>query len=321
MYRLTCDITVGKTKNLKMVNSVQITGDIETLTDTCVITFPRRVKVDRSQIRDHIKRGDAVEVRLGYDGNNERVFKGYVRDVPTGTPLVIGCEDEMFALKKIKVATRHYDKLSLKALIDEYLPSDIERNVVDMNLGEFRISDEPSLAKVLDYIKQNYPVRFFFRDNKFYAVLPTTMVGADTGFTTTVFKFGWNIIRDNLKYRVADDIDVVVKVKSIGKDNKKTEVQEPVNGTGSIRTYLLYNRTESEMREYARERLKEVKTDGLDGSFEAFGVPLVRVADRVKFIDEENPERNGKTYLVKGVRRQFGVSSGYRQTIELGYRI
>lgn len=304
-----------------MVNNVVINTDIETLTDTCVITFPRRVKVGKAQIRDYIKRGDAVEVWLGYDGSNQRVFKGYVRDVPSGTPLVIGCEDEMFALKKIKVATRHYDRLSLKDFINEYLPVSIERSVVDMNLGEFRISNEPSLAKVLDYIKQNYPVRFFFRDNKFYAVLPSTMVAADTGFTTTTFKFGWNIINDSLKYRVADDIDIVVKVKSIGKDNKKTEIQEPVNGTGSVRTYMLYNRTETEMRQYARERLKEVKTDGLDGTFEAFGIPFVRKADRVKFVDSENPERNGRTYLVKGVRRQFGVSSGYRQTIELGYQL
>jgi hypothetical protein len=43
-------------------------------------------------------------------------------------------------------------------------------SAADVNFGEVRINGETTVANVLDYFMENYPVKFFFRDGKFYGI-------------------------------------------------------------------------------------------------------------------------------------------------------
>ena len=104
MYlKLSAKIEVKSTKiwTFEKVSSVEITLDSESLTDTCVIKLPKKIKW-QNEAEIPLKRGDAVSVWLGYNGELELAFTGYIRTVGFKNPVVITCEDEMFRLKQIE---------------------------------------------------------------------------------------------------------------------------------------------------------------------------------------------------------------------------
>lgn len=304
----------------RYVNEVFVVSNVENLTDTCTITLPRALFFEGKPLREHLKRGNEVVVELGYNDELNTVFRGFVKNLKTGTPLVVECEDRMFLLKQVIVKPRTYTKVSIRQLIEEYLPADIERSVLDFDLGEFVIQSETNLSKILEYITDTYMIRFFFKGGKFYAAMPHAQVLKEGESKKHVFDFQRNIISDNVQYQYRDDVNVTVVCKSIQSNNSVIEVREPQGGESEIRTFWFNNKTKTELQQLAKDRLKYYKYDGLHGHFEAFGVPFVQVSDSVKLIDRINGERNGKTYLVKAVKYGFG-QKGYRQTIELSYQL
>lgn len=88
-----------KTWQLDYVTEVEISRDMEKLTDECKITLPKKIKWD-GKAEIPVQRGDSVKVWLGYDGDQQFAFAGYVRDIGFKTPVVLSCEDEMFKLKQ-----------------------------------------------------------------------------------------------------------------------------------------------------------------------------------------------------------------------------
>ena len=328
MFKLASNIVIknkdgNKNASFDYVAEVDIETKIETLTDTATVKFPKKLAWKGIQIGEYIQRGDEISIDLGYNDQTETVFTGFVAKVKSGIPLELQCEDQMWQLKQIKLPTKHYPTLTLKKLLDTYLPSSIKYKAADVNLGEFRISNEPSLAKVLDYIKDNYVLNFFFRDGIFYGVLPTTLEGSDNGFKTYTFKIQQNVIPgDSLEYTLADDIKIMIKAKTVLKDNTKIEVQEPSgDADGEIRTFYCDTATtEADLKKFAQEKLRSFKVNQMSGSFTAFGLPFIKKGDFAKLLDDKNPERNKKTFMAKSVHYTFG-HGGFRQQIELGAQI
>ena len=117
MYRLTAkiEITGAKSWRLEKVTEVEITRDTEKLTDECRLTLPKKIKWDGAA-EIPVQRGDGVKVWLGYDGDLQLAFVGYVRDVGFKTPVVITCEDEMFKLKQIEAKKKAYKSVNLETL-------------------------------------------------------------------------------------------------------------------------------------------------------------------------------------------------------------
>jgi hypothetical protein len=319
ILKLCCRIKLG-IFSFNYVSDVEIKSDVENLTDTCSITLPRALFFEGKPLREYLKRGDAVLIELGYNDDFNTVFRGFIKNLKMGTPLVVECEDNMFILKKVLIKPKTYSTLTMKQLIDEYLPKDIEREVLDFKLGNFIIQSETSLTKILEYITDTYKVRFFFRGGKFYAAMPHTQAFKEGVTTVHKFEFERNIISDNIDYQYKDDVNITIVCKSIQNDNSVIEVREPAGKEQEVRTYYFNNKSRDELKQLAKERIALYKYDGLKGSFTAFGIPFVQISDAVNLIDKRNEERNGKTYLVKGVKYSFG-RNGYRQDIELSYKL
>ena len=320
ILKLSCRIRLGKF-TLEYINNVDINSDVDNLTDTCSITIPRALFFEGKPLREHLKRGDNILVELGYNGDLNTVFIGFIKSLKMGTPLVVDCEDNMFLLKKVVVKPKTYSSVTIKQLINEYLPAEIEREVLDFKLGNFAIKSETNLSKILDYISDTYKVRFFFRAGKFYATMPHTQAFKEGVTKRHTFQFGQNIISDNIEYQYKDDVNITVVAKSIQANNSVIEVREPNTGKEQeVRTFYFNNKNKSELQQLAKERLAFYKYDGLKGSFTAFGIPFVQVSDAVKLMDTQNEERHNKSYLVKSVKYSFGMN-GYRQQIELSYKL
>jgi hypothetical protein len=337
MFRLKSKIEI-KTESGKAtfynVADLSVTTSMGTFTDTCKLTLPRIYSKHNRDEKDLVKifkRGDEITIQLGYDETLETVFKGYLKSVSTGRPVVIECENEAWKLKQITLKPQYYAKLNIKKFVEEHKKIIEEQmpgfttEIIDVDLGEVRINGDTSLAKVFDYFMANYPFRFFFRDGIFYGVLPSSMMLKNDVIKTHKFKFGQNIISDSLTYTLADDVKIQIVAKAILKNNKKIEYKTPEEG--EIRTFLVPGATtEADLKTYAEDTLKTYKVNKMSGDFTAFGLPFVKKGDIVHLFDIDNDnkvrneERNDKKFLVEGVTYTFG-KGGYRQKIILGMQI
>lgn len=314
MVTISSKITIGDYTFAGVVD-LAISSSWDMLTDRCEMSIPSKVLhnglfVDFANER-LVKRGDKVEVLLGYDGNLTKRFSGYVVAVKAGSPVRILCEDEMFVLKKEPV-TVSYESVTLKQLLTDILPSEIKFKAVDISLGQFRITDATP-AQALEELKKTYHLHSWFRDGVLYSGLAYWNLDSEP----KRFKFQYNIISDDLEYRTQDDIKIKVKAVSMLPDNSKIETTVG-DADGELRTLHFYNITsETELKKIATEQINTLRYEGWFGSFETFGEPQVKHGDFVELIDERF-DRVG-TYLVKKVEPK-GMR-GLRQIVYLDRKV
>lgn len=327
MLVLSCNIKITGAKVIKFdyVSEVSIVTSLKNLTDTATVVFPRKLKFSDKPITDWVKRGDKIEIGLGYtEYGIETIFKGYIKSVSTGSPLTLECEDAAWLLKQKTVKNLYYEKFNLKSFLAEQMPELTDCSIDDIDLGEVRINGEVTMAQVFDYLMKNYPLHFFFKDGKLYGTLNSTSLTMDGAGKTIKFTYGKNVIAANdLKYTKADDLKIAVVAKHITRDNKKLEVKVPTDAGSDheVRTIFCPDAdNESALKERAEQWLTEYKVDKMEGNFTAFGIPMTKIGDTVHFKDEMYSERNDKKFFVEGVTYTFG-KGGYRQKITLGNEI
>ena len=316
MYRLTAKITIdgGRRWQLEEVTAVEITRDTEKLTDECRITLPKKVKWD-GEPDIPVRRGDMVSVSLGYDGELQAAFSGYVRDVGFKTPIVLVCEDEMFKLKQQPAQKKAYRNVDLETLLkDQGIGCEI-RVFGEQRLGQYRVTAD-TVASLLGKLQQQ-GIRSFFRTEDGQPVLYCGVLFARETSPSQVFATGLNIIDDqSLEQQQADTMRLRVKAVSLMPDNKKVKV-EVGDADGELRVLHTYNKTESELKAWAEQEVKRLKRDGLTGSFKTFGYRLVDKLDVIGM--KIDGEKKGCYQVKKNVIKYD--TGGFRQEITLGYRV
>lgn len=329
MIRLCCKVEIRRewideegllgasTWTVEKVESIEITGDGDSLQDTCVIKLPKNARWGVSGSEIPIRRGDNVRVWLGYDGVLKLRFVGYVKEVAAKTPTVITCEDEMMRLRQKAAKQKMYNSVTLSQLLDEQLEGmDIVRydreSEAEVQLGCLRI-EATTVAGVLSELKQNYGITSCFAlvdevpTLYCFTVLPQLRRNAGR------FEEGVNIISNSLEYRRSEDVQVKIKGVSIQEDNSRIEYSE---GEGEERTIYRYGLNMNELKIAVKNELKRDKWSGLQGDFETFGMPRV---EKMDVLDLYAAGTRGR-YRVKGVNISFG-SGGYRQKIQLKERL
>ena len=319
MLRLTCKIEIEGDKHweLREVTEVEITRDMEKLTDECKITLPKKVKWD-NKTDIPLSRGNKIKVMTGYDDRLELAFVGYVKDVGIKTPVKITCEDEMMKLKQTATVKKAYKSVTIEELLkDQGLTYTLNVKGVQ-SLGAYRVTED-TVASLLGKL-QDQGVRSFF---KYEGGEPVLYCGVlfDRDETTSmqVFRNGenGNIISDSsLEQQKAETMRLKVKAISLMPDNKKVKV-EVGDADGELRTLHTYNKQEKELKAWAEQELKRLKRDGLKGSFTTFGYRLVDKLDTVGLIIDGKQQG---VYQVKKNVIKYGTS-GYRQEITLGDRV
>lgn len=316
MYRLTAKITIdgGRRWQLEEVTAVEITRDTEKLTDECRITLPKKVKWD-GEPDIPVRRGDMVSVSLGYDGELQAAFSGYVRDVGFKTPIVLVCEDEMFKLKQQPAQKKAYCNVDLETLLkDQGIGCEI-RVFGEQRLGQYRVTAD-TVASLLGKLQQQ-GIRSFFRTEDGQPVLYCGVLFERETSPSQVFATGLNIIDDqSLEQQQADTMRLRVKAVSLMPDNKKVKV-EVGDADGELRVLHTYNKTESELKAWAEQEVKRLKRDGLTGSFKTFGYRLVDKLDVIGM--KIDGEKKGCYQVKKNVIKYD--TGGFRQEITLGYRV
>lgn len=316
MYRLTSKIEISgaATYVLDRVTAVEITRDTESLTTTCRITLPKKIRWD-GQSRVPIQRGDSVRVSLGYDENLQLAFVGYVTAVGAKTPIELQCEDEMYLLKQRKTQKRAYRSVTLTELLADQGLTDVSV-MGEQRLGAYRVKAD-TVAALLDDLKEQ-GIRAFYRLDADGRPRLTAGVLFDHAATPAqVFATGCNIISDqSLEQQKADEVKVSVKVVSMQPDNRTITV-ELGDKDGEQRTLYCYGKTADEARAWGEQEVKRMRRDGLRGSLTTFGHTLVDVLDSIGIVIDG--ERRGIYGVKKNVIR-FGTD-GYRQELTIGQRV
>jgi hypothetical protein len=318
MLRPICKITFtkddGSFYEFDFVNSVEIKTSYEIFTDTAKITLPRKLSFQGKSLFTGsgaiFKRGDQIKIELGYYPNLTTCFDGYVTFVGSSLPVEIECEDKMFLLKQTTIKKYSVESISLSDLLKAILPSGIDYNCLDVQLGSFRISNA-TVSKILETLKSDYGFYAYFVDGILHVGLPSD--SSDT--VTEEFAFEKVIINpDDLKYQLKDEMFIKIVAISMQSDNSKKQV-EVGDTDGSQRTFYTYNSSDPALLDFANLRLSKIKYSGYNGSFLTFGEPFVRHGDIAKLTSTKLPERDGN-YIISSVTRTFGMD-GYRQEINL----
>lgn len=316
MKRITCKVQIGPYE-FKHVAEVKINSSYENLTDTATLTIPRKLEFQGKPLASDngiFKRGDVVNIYLGYDFENELIFSGYLVDIKPGSTLELRCEDEMFQLKKGAIKHTFPGKVSLKTVFDFILPGYFVKSV-DAVIDQLRLINSTP-AQVLNQLNSTYGFKAWFRNGVLYAGLAYWPQLQQT--PPPVFTFQKDIIEHDLTYQDAESVRLKVTAISINPDNTKTEI-EVGDPEGEQRTLTYYNVSKEDLTQFATRDLGKFRFTGFRGTFKTFGTPVVRHGDIVELVDPAIKDRNGR-YIVKAVTTSFG-QSGYKQEIELDARV
>ncbi len=320
MLRLVSEITIegDDTWLFNAVHEVNIVQDVTSLTDTCEVQLPKKIKwqnVVKNNFKPPVKRGDKITVKLGYDDELKTIFTGFIRSIDAKVPIVIKCEDGMFLLKQQAVKPKAYKDASLKEIITDLLAgTGIDFKLIDDNLkiGKYRITRK-TVSEELQELKEKHMLMSYFRRIDDKDVLYVGLAYPLDNREKLYFKHAKNIISEEFEYRVKEDIRVKVEAISFDAKNKKTTI-ELGDKDGDLIKIRIDGITDAELKKYAQQALDRYKQSGFKGSFETFGVPEVRKCDMVDILSSEE---NQGVYLVKKNEISFG-QNGYRQKIELG---
>jgi len=170
----------------------------------------------------------------------------------------------------------------------------------------------------LEYLtkKDGYGLQTYFKlENE----IPVLYVGYPRSISSSTqsthkFKFGYNIIQDNIQFISEDKKNIQVKCISIMPDNSRHEVILG-NADGSMHTFNEYNVDKDNLKKIANQRLESLKKEGYEGDITVFGEPFVKKGDYVR-ITGDRFVNEILTYSISNIIRKFGLN-GYRQTLTI----
>lgn len=320
MLKLCSEITIegDKTWLFNAVADCNIVEDVSTLTDTCEIQLPKKIKWQEAVAKNGkppIKRGDKITIKLGYDGDLQTRFTGFIRSVDAKVPITIKCEDGMFVLKSHKVKPKAFKNASLHEIVSYLLEgTSIQFQLMDKDIkvGNWRLT-KTHASEELQELKEKMMLSSYFRRINEESILYIGLAYPLDNRKKVKFIHGKNIIDENFEYRDKEDIRVRCEAQSFNAKNKKV-TYEYGDKDGDVIKIRMDGLTENELKKYAIEAVERYKQSGFKGSFETFGQPEVSKCDMVEIHASDG---NSGVYLVKKLEIEFGTN-GYRQKIELG---
>jgi hypothetical protein len=321
-FSLNAEVTIGNYRTT-FVHEVKIVSTWQSLSDTCTITLPNL----QGQLERTFAAGDAVSVRLGYNGALVSEFSGYVARLRPRVPFQIECEDAMWLLRRSTLKGKSWTRTTLAEVLAYALKGQkvaVSPSTPQVRLEPFFIAEGATVAQVLQKLKEEYLLAVYFRGDTIYIGLPYNEQLTGTGARATYELFGdrCNVISDSsLEFATIDDLKLKGEVVNILPDNRrqKITVGDP---NGEVRTILLRTGaplSDAALRSLGEEELSKFRFDGYRGGITTFGVPFVLHSGTAIIKDPRYTERAG-SYVIDEVATTYGMS-GFRRVLKLGKKI
>jgi hypothetical protein len=318
---MTCKIVFHKNERrtdiiLNRATEIEIESTWKEMTDRGSLTLPRNVRYfDKYNVREVFRKGDAVTIYFGYDGNNEKEFEGYIAEVSADIPIVIKFEDEMFNVRKIPVNFSSAN-IGLKELLQKIIPGYEIDALEGVQLGAVRLS-KTGIGAVLEKLQSDWGLYTYMRGK---TVVCGKYYVDESEYDAISFNLERNCVSTALNYKKKEDVSLKIRVVSTLSNGQKIEVDNIGDKDGNERQLTFYNiEIRAELERLGKLEYEKYKVDKFEGSFAAFGIPTLRHGLKVSIKSNLYNDRNGNYYIEKVVKK-FS-SSGIRQDITLGDKV
>lgn len=294
---------------LRKVHAVELRMSINTVCQSASVLLPKNISVlQQEQLRTYIRRGDPVEVYLGYDGDLQLEFEGYVERMGAEIPVAIELRDRLWMLLQ-RSFDRSYKVANVRTVVSDLVDGAFAVEALDATIGPRRWS-KSTVGKVLKELQDEFGLKSYLLGNTLRVGVPFS-----SSPVTVAYDEERNMRSSNLTYRLADDVKLQVVAESTKKNGTKISVQLG-DADGERRTLSYYGiDSVEELRKLAEQDMQRFKYDGYEGSFSAFGVPYCTLGYRVQLRSRQYPERDG-SYLAEGVTTSFGPE-GFKREVKL----
>lgn len=254
--------------------------------------------------------GMPVKVELGYNGNYNTEFEGFVRRVSPASPIVLEMEGYGWQLRRKNIMQSWKNTTLLEVAQELVKGTDIvlSKKIPDVKLSNFGIHNLNALA-ALEKLKEKLHLTAYFRGNELYMGLQQL-----NSRLTVKYKLGWNTVRDDkIKYRLASDTKILVRVTKKLKKGKQL-LYEVGDKDGAINAINLnYINGESDIKTIGDNALKMAKYTGYEGGLTALLEPYCKPGDTAEIIDTRANERDGK-YFITSTEVTYSTSGAKRIT-------
>ncbi len=323
MFVMTHEIKIDG-KIIPLITAVSVKMDVTQLANTATIELPATAFKRRlAQVAD-IRRGQKVEIRLGYDDRNELEFSGYVnRRTDKDGGMIVECEDAMFLFRQTTMRNQEFVNPTMKSLLGKVVQA-VGGIRVDTKLDysyEKFVFQNASAFDVLKKIQEETKAHIYLTTDNVLHVEPQYI---EKSSKVVKYSFQANICRDglNLTWKDTTENPLIVEVEGTGKVNgkvTKVTVTSGKAGGDRIKEKIRGIVDKKTLQSIADDMLASRNHTGFEGSFDAWLRPFVTAGDFVELIDDEDETRNGK-YYVKSVETTFDSGGGKRK-INLGHRV
>lgn len=322
MFRLTSIVQIGSYQFRGGVNEVTIKRSVKEIVDTATIKLPGIGRVTgkdtlpASSIETSklFKEGDKVSIQLGYNNDNRQEFTGFIRRVTSSIPVLIECEGYAWQLRR-KHFVKSWKSVKLKQLLTEIIAGTdivLSHFIPDLNLTNICLNQGNCLS-MLHYLKEKVHLSVYFQQNILYAGIEEAVPGKDVKY-----RLGWNVIKDDkLKYRLAEDTRVMVKIFVSKAKNNNTPIFQKGDPDGSIiNKHVSSLREAGDLNQLADQLLTYAKYTGYEGNITGFLQPYCQPSDAAVIVDRQYDLRGGK-YFIVGTEVVFGMD-GARRKVHIG---
>lgn len=310
-------------KRFTRLHRVEIHDSIKTLGKSARLMLPSSSRLERKgafisevELAKTFQVGDEVVINFGYDGIKHEEFRGYLRKIKPTTPLEIECEDEVYNLRR-KTMQKSFRNTTLKNIIEYVLEGTGIQVVNDVPKVNFRtfVIKRVNAAQVIEKLRKEYGLTIYFRAQKSLVI----GLASETDGTIVKYVVGRNVISHDLEWESEENVRLKVKAVLVGKDNTFT-TKEVGEADGEQRTIFFYNlATGDNLEQRAQEELLKYRYSGYRGSLTGFLLPVCRIGNTVRLIDENFDNQEGD-YLVEEVKTSLSDRGGRRQ-VKLGLKL
>ena len=313
-YYMDYNITIGEYR-LQTLKAVSIKRSVEQLSDTATITLPGTLINDTMEIEDKIKTGDKVTIQLGYNGNLQTEFKGYLKTIKTdNTDITLECEDELY-LWNVSLKDKLYNNITLQSLLKEITLQINPNYTIDCDYtftySKFTIYGATAID-VLKKIQDETKANIYFKENTLH-IHPQYSEGSWSS-NTVKYNMAQNVVSADLKYIKKQDQKIKVEISC--RDAKGEQQTIPYGEGEKIIKRTINNTDKASLNEIAKNEYNLWCYDGYEGSLTGWLIPYCQPTDKVEIIDNTKQYKNG-TYYVIATDVEFSAN-GARRKVTIG---
>lgn len=292
--------------------------------DICELTLP---KLDSLKL---FKENDEIAVSLGNDqlGSNT-VFKGYISTISPRNEPVLTAED-YFKTFKEKRNSKFYDDITNDNIAKDVIQfCGFQAVIPDTweTKRDFYWKMQTAAEALAELAVIGWDYFCIPTTKKIYFGKPYDMPDGILPSQKFVYRFGLNIIENQLEYRTATPFSKAIVYCTDSKwRGPKITVEE---GSGEpVKIFNLQmsfdpdstesvDRAMKEARKFAKQQIAQSQVEGYRGTFKTFGNPFVFHSMKIKIEDPDKQERSGH-YFIDQVIHDLSAEGGYKMEISIG---